>query len=112
MSDTFDHEGDAWDSYDRAMDEGYGYCWGRTKHSRAAPRGPVDHLYYHSKINFIEIVAESEKCWLIRMAGFVDKTYREFKVWLPKKICRQMDKDKHEVMVHTKTFNKLDRILL
>ena len=55
-----------------------------------------DPLYYHTKVNFDELLEVREKAIRFKIDGL--------KVWMPKKCCRQLDKNKNEVYVWTKVY--------
>lgn len=100
MSDTFDHELDAWESYDRAFDEGYrlpGY--GRTVNGYVINFEP-DPLFYFTKCRVVEKKAETLKAELLILDIF-----KYDALWIPKGIIKKRDKD--FVYIHTKTLTQI-----
>lgn len=93
MSDCFDHMADAFDSYDRSMDEGFGN----------SSSFVADKLFFHKKIEFIKIEKETEKAYLFRLSDIEG-------VWVAKSLCRNMTKN--TVYVHRKTYSKIKSIEL
>ena len=53
-------------------------------------------LHYHTKVNFDELLEVREKAIRFKIDGL--------KVWMPKKCCRQLDKNNNEVYVWTKVY--------
>ena len=98
MSDCFDHEMDAWDSYDRSMDEGF--VGGGRPRGRPFIANP---LYYHREFSFTVLVNETDKAYELVLSKVIKP------VWVPKSICRQMDKQRKTVWIHTKTLAKIIR---
>jgi len=99
MSDCFDHEVDAWESLDRAFEEGYRFG-GRSRTRYAAP-APIDHLFYHKEIEFESIVRNDGYRYLVNLYG-------DTGVWVPIKICRSVGK--RTMFVHSATYSKLPRV--
>lgn len=100
MSDIFDHEADAWDSLDRAFDEGF--VWYRSSMGRIGANNFVrDPLFYHCKLRFKRIVAETEKAYLFKIKKRVG-------VWIPKSVCRRLKKK--TVYVHKSVASNLKLI--
>lgn len=98
MSDCFDHMTDAYESYDRAFDEGFRFG----RRSRVSQFTP-DPDFYHTRIEFMCIEAETHKALLLRLGKKVG-------VWVPKSICRKLKE--RSVWVHTDTYRKLTRVSL
>ena len=90
MSDTFDHYVDAMESYDRAYDDG---CL-----TSSYARFRKNPLFYFTKVNYIKIVAQTEKAYLFQIGDFEG-------VWVAKSVCRKLDKN--SVYVHTDTYRKI-----
>jgi hypothetical protein len=89
MSDSFDHEWDAWNSRDMEDDAcGVSYI--------------IDKLYYHVKLKYNSIASETEKSFLIKFYDNDDLT-----LWIPKKIIREHDLDVKTFYVHKETFMKI-----
>ena len=55
-----------------------------------------DPLYYHTKVNFDELIETREKAIRFKINGL--------KVWMPKKCCRHLDKINNEVYIWTKVY--------
>ena len=55
-----------------------------------------DPLYYHTKVNFDELLEVREKAIRFKIDGL--------KVWMPKKCCRQLDEINNEVYIWTKVY--------
>ena len=55
-----------------------------------------DPLYYHTKVNFDELLEVREKAIRFKINGL--------KVWMPKKCCRQLDKNNKKVYIWTKVY--------
>jgi len=55
-----------------------------------------DPLYYHTKVNFDELLEVREKAIWFQIDGL--------KVWMPKKCCRQLDEINNEVYIWTKVY--------
>ena len=55
-----------------------------------------DPLYYHTKVNFDELIETREKAIRFKINGL--------KVWMPKKCCRQLDETNNEVYIWTKVY--------
>ena len=55
-----------------------------------------DPLYYHTKVNFDELLEVREKAIRFKINGL--------KVWMPKKCCRQLNKTNNEVYIWTKVY--------
>ena len=55
-----------------------------------------DPLYYHTKVNFDELIETREKAIRFKINGL--------KVWMPKKCCRQLDEINNEVYIWTKVY--------
>ena len=92
MSDTFDHEGDAWDSYEQGLeDQEPGYSSPRrfSKH---------DPLHYHQKISFKAMTDANPQ--FVRL-----KLMNDIEIWLPRKICKLWNTG--TVYVHRNTYNTI-----
>ena len=62
-------------------------------------------LFYHSKIFFDSITAETKKAYLLKINN-------KMELWIPKKICKKMvlDNENYEssfVYIHTETYKKI-----
>jgi len=90
MSDCFDHMVDAFESFDRSMDEGFG----------SSREENYDPLFYHAKLEFLEIKRETEKAYCMLLKN------KEV-LWIPKSICKSLNLNKKTVFVHRKTFNTI-----
>ena len=55
-----------------------------------------DPLYYHTKVNFDELLEVRDKALWFKIDGL--------KVWMPKKCCRHLDKINNEVYIWTKVY--------
>ena len=55
-----------------------------------------DPLYYHTKVNFDELLEVREKAIRFKINGL--------KVWMPKKCCRQLDENNKKVYICTKVY--------
>ena len=75
MSDTFDHMGDAFDSYDRSLEDGEG--WHSPTNWTVFHK---DELYYHDKYDYEELVFTTDKACLFQIKG---KKY-----WVPKNYAK------------------------
>ena len=99
MSDCFDHVVDAFEDWDRGFDEGCPRACGKRGKSSFSP----DPLYYHRKLHFKAIQAQTEKAYLLRLSDDVG-------VWVPKSICRHFEES--SVWVHSLTYSKCTRVNL
>lgn len=99
MSDCFNHCLDAYEDLGRQISDGefVGFGKGRSRSTSA----PYDPLFYHSKVSFDRVCAESEKSYNLLIQGH--------RIWIPKKICRKFDLEKMTVYVHTSTYIKIIR---
>lgn len=99
MSDCFDHEADAWDDIcfneERYMDEDAefdGYFGPKRRGSRRSGYRPTpfhpDPLYYHTRVKFAGIKAETDKAYLFELS----KT-KGVPKWVPKSCCRRLEKE-------------------
>jgi hypothetical protein len=74
--------------------------------SPARSSGPVDRpfvpdpLYYHMTLTDCSLAAETEKSYLVNCGG-------KAKLWVPKKICKNVDWEHGTLMVHHPTFKKI-----
>lgn len=93
MSDTFDHEGDAWDSYEAGLedqDPDYAFT-GRGKSNFV--RNP---LYYHERLSYRKMVGTTEMAVQLElMDGRL--------LWIPRSVCREWSE--HQVWVHRRTLH-------
>ena len=113
MSDCFDHQADAWDDFcfnsDRYVegDSVYGYN-APYKKGRRSKRNSFcyDPDYYHTKIQFLRIVKETDKSYYIELFKIQDADSSLY-VWIPKKICK--DICSNSMKVHSNTYNKILR---
>jgi len=55
-----------------------------------------DPLYYHTKVNFDELLEVRDKALWFKIDGL--------KVWMPKKCCRHLDKINKKVYIWTKVY--------
>ena len=55
-----------------------------------------DPLYYHTKVNFDELLEVRDKALWFKIDGL--------KVWMPKKWCRHLNKSNNEVYIWTKVY--------
>lgn len=85
MSDIFNHALDAWESYDRPF-EGLG--------GGGSPPNP---LFYHQKVNYVEILVETDKAYRFRYGN------GSILVWIPKSVIRRLDTENKTMYVHRKT---------
>jgi hypothetical protein len=108
MSDTFDHEGDAWASLDFGPDEDapYGYTsnGARTMNPRRQvwktpprPSHEKDPLYHHEPLTFLSLHGQSPRAYLLEI-------YPGVYYWIPKTIARHVNFDRKTMYVHTKTW--------
>lgn len=86
MSDIFNHELDAWDSYDRSINDGEVVI-----HNS-------DPNYYHDWVNIESLVFETKKAYLIKLTS-------DLEIWVPKKIIKKIE-DKR-IYVHLNTFTSI-----
>ena len=103
MSDMFDHEAIAWESYESE------YCEpGEEMSHRRNNNCKVNHNYYHHRLHGISFLKENASSFLIRfpinnsdslnMAGVQGMSVD---LWVPKKIIRNIEKD--SALFHSKT---------
>jgi hypothetical protein len=92
MSDTFDHEGDAWDSYERGLEDQEPYQ-GYSRRSTAAQ----DPLYYHKLVTFRKMTNTTEKAVELELAD--GKL-----IWIPRSVCRRWSDG--AVYIHKKTLKE------
>lgn len=99
MSDCFDHCLDAYEDLGCQISEGefVGFGRGRSRSTSA----PYDPLFYHSKVIFDRVYAESEKSYCLIIQGE--------SIWIPKKICRKFNLESKTVYVHSSTYVKILR---
>lgn len=94
MSDTFDHEGDAWDSYEQGLEDqepDYRFTGqGRSDFIR-------DPLYYHQKLKFVRMTNTTDKAVQL-------ETKKGLLVWLPRSVCLEWREG--SVMVHRATLKR------
>lgn len=100
-----DHEADAFDDYvareeNWGEDDAFGHPPRRKRRPKVYRNAKPDPLYHHTKILFSDIVSETEKCWLFSFEGGVQK-------WVPKSICRKLDRDACSVFVHRVVYSKI-----
>lgn len=94
MSDTFDHEGDAWnDRLERGENGGFNSY---EYHFRGGFTTPVDPNYFHSWVT-VKVLRDSEKAY------FVEKM--DVRFWVPKSLVRRVSLT--GIFVHTETFNAI-----
>ena len=55
-----------------------------------------DPLFYHTKVNFDELLETREKALRFKIDGL--------KVWMPKTCCKHLDKINNEVYIWTKVY--------
>ena len=55
-----------------------------------------DPLYYHTKVNFDELLEVRDKALWFKIDGV--------KVWMPRKCCRQLDETNNKVYIWTKVY--------
>lgn len=99
MSDTFNHEADAWDSLNQEFEEGF--VWYHSPGATGLSNFARDPLYYHRKLRFKKIVAETEKAYLFKLK-------KRTGVWIPKSVCRRLKKK--TVYVHKSVSRNLKLI--
>lgn len=110
MSDIFDHEADAWDDYSARWEAGDedpgGYYENRRPRRRSFGfyKASIDRDFYHHRIQLEELGAETNKALLVRFKGLV--------FWLPKSICRELNRENLQVKVHWPTLDKILREVL
>lgn len=104
MSDMFDHEADAFDDYCRRdyYDEDYGGGQGYSRARRFTPDFVPNPLYYHQKIAFDKVAAETDRAYCLA----IEVDNRMLNVWLPKTICRHLDLVSMTVWVHRQLYKK------
>ena len=95
MSDCFDHYTDAYESYDRADDDG---CLSRGPRSLKTRYDP---LFYHVQLHFETLVTKTEKAYLFQLRLGEG-------VWVPRSICRHLKEN--SVFVHANTYYKCNKI--
>ena len=92
MSDTFDHEADAWESYEQGREDDGPYSSGRGRSSHN-----YDPLFYHQQIKFKRMSNTTAKAVELElMDGRL--------IWLPRSVCQEWGEGK--VYVHRATLNK------
>ena len=88
MSDIFDHELDAWESYENGYNDemvgGFGCNY--------SPPKKKDPLYYHTKHTYLAIVAKTKKAYQFEFDTGVVK-------WVAKSICRDLDTENKTVYI-------------
>lgn len=103
MSDTFDHEGDAWDSFDQSLDDDSENIWYRYGGWSGHSFSTYDKDYYHKKRKFKSIIRETEKAYFIDVDGIL-------RIWVAKKLVRELHirSDKPNYMVvHARIFDSI-----
>jgi hypothetical protein len=111
MSDTFDHEGDAWDSLDYNdydADDGsytFGFSGGSSPRLRGRVPQQQNPNYYHSWQHIDAIIGDTEKAIHVMKNGV--------RFWLAKKLIRSdIPSADTEILVHTRSFNASYRAAL
>lgn len=94
MSDTFDHEGDAWESYERGDEDG-DTSWHRS--NRRVSDFQYDPLFHHTKLKFVRMTNTTEKAVQVELGCGTQ-------IWLPRSVCRKWKE--RSVMVHSKTLKR------
>jgi hypothetical protein len=86
MSDTFDHEADAWDSlHEHGFEDYYHH------RSEGSTEFTANALYYHTRWKYNSIVAETAKALLLE--------FDEGNCWVPKSLCKSHCKDDNTVYI-------------
>lgn len=80
MSDCFDHELDAWESYEQAEELTYGYVRSTNREFT------TDHLYYHKKIHFNALIHETKRAYLFHLETEDGEPQNQ---WIPKGVCKE-----------------------
>lgn len=68
-------------------------------YSREGSNFSKDANYYHTRIEFSSILSETEKSYLV--------AYRNEELWIPKKICRNVDLENKSMFVHKNIFSQI-----
>lgn len=91
MSDTFDHEGDAWDSYEMGREDqepDYGFT------GRGTRKIVMDPLYYHTRVKFTRMTGTTDLAVQLELPDG-----RE--IWVPRSVCREWGEG--SVYIHART---------
>lgn len=88
MSDCFNHACDAYDSYDRSMDEGFGY----SRSSNYENNFSYDPLFYHKK-HEVKLIHETANAYLFKKS--------KGKFWVAKSLCKKYKRKKGTVWIWT-----------
>lgn len=104
MSDTFDHEADAWDSlsydyYDSEEDRP------RRRRRYSPSTFTADPLHYHERITFKAVLMETRQALCLQ----VQEGQQVLRVWVPKSICRHLDMATCTVWVHRAIYKQSKR---
>lgn len=102
MSDTFDHMTDAYES----LDWNYGDSEEGGFYGRRRSTFYYDPLYYHTLMQFVDIIAETDKAILFD----INDHNGDYKVWIPKSLIRSFDKENKTMYVHSKSIPILRRV--
>lgn len=94
MSDTFDHEGEAWASLDWDWEDG-------EVDTHCFIKSPPYALHFHKRVQFVSVDGETEKSLLINFGSG--------SLWIPRKIMRCLDRKNGVVWLHRHTFNEIVR---
>lgn len=92
MSDIFNHLEDAFNN----LFDSYEHGTGKREDSGTAPNP----LFYHIKIQYIDLLGETEKAYCFKLIV----ARKKIELWIPKSICRKMDTKNKTVYVHTRTY--------
>jgi hypothetical protein len=102
MSDCFDHEVEAYESLDRAIDEGF--QWGAArKYQSGSAEFQRDRNFYHTRLKIKGIIRATDKAYLFKLS-------KGLGVWVPKSVCRRLRK--RSVLIHAKTLEASARVKL
>lgn len=82
MSDTFDHEGDAWDSYEQGLEDQDPESGYHTRARRPENNHSYDPLFYHKMVTFRKMTNTTEKAVELELAD--GKL-----IWVPRSVCRE-----------------------
>lgn len=93
VRDVFEHDVTAFENMlDKAGNPVDGdFTWGKSSFK-------VDPLYYHTKVKFNRIKAETKRSYLFSFSNSID-------IWVPKKVCRELKED--SVYIHINTLRKI-----
>jgi hypothetical protein len=102
MSDCFNHELDAYESYENYNDDdGPNQDWQYRKRNRLSTGSCIkfkpNPLFYFNKVPFLSVYDASDKAIQFKFTN-------EITFWVPRKLCKELDEGHRTVYIHTEFF--------